>query len=206
MKKCNIQIFSQAEDLRLYVIEHSLQIETLTSEAIGSLLGVDYKASKSFGFGSSSLSFNQKIQIIQDIKGLDSDMAKKLTCLMNVGNKFAHIQEVDSFDKLFEIAKNGNWIKKILETYSLEEKKDDDEKYQFLFFKLADEIANMLYELQVQEGLTKSVLKAEKDFQKSHLEAYRKVIAKTEGGKELNDEILDETMKKIPHLKIHRKK
>lgn len=204
--KSNIRIFSQTDNLRLYIIEHSLHIETLTSEAIGSLLGVDYKESKSFGFGSSSLSFNQKVQIIQDIKGLDSEMAKKLTCLMNIRNKFAHIQEVDSFEKLFEIAKNGNQIRNQLEKYSLEDKNDNDEKYQFLFFKLSEEITKMLFELQVQERLTKSVLQAETDFQKSHLEAYREVIAKTKDGKKINDEILDEAMKKIPHLKLHRKK
>ena len=114
-EKTNIHIFSQTENVRLYVIEHTLHIETLISEAIGSLLGVDYENSKSFGFGSSALSFSQKVQIVQDIKGLESEMTKKLTCLMNIRNKFAHVQIVDSFDKLFEVAKNGNQIKNQLE-------------------------------------------------------------------------------------------
>jgi len=81
-KKVDIKVFSKTDNIRLYVIEHTLHIETLISEAIGSLLGVDYKESKSFGFGSSALSFSQKVQIVQDIKGLESEMAKKLTCLI----------------------------------------------------------------------------------------------------------------------------
>ena len=86
-EKSDIKIFSKTDNIRLYVIEHTLHIETLMSEAIGSLLGVDYKESKSFGFGSSAFSFSQKAQIIQDIKGLESVMTKKLACLM----KAAHL-------------------------------------------------------------------------------------------------------------------
>ena len=205
-KKIDIKVFSKTDNIRLYVIEHTLHIETLMSEAIGSLLGVDYKESKSFGFGSSALSFSQKVQIVQDIKGLDSEMAKKLTCLMNIRNKFAHVQEVDSFDKLFEIASNGTQIKNQLDKwYTLEGKNEEDENYKFLFFKLAEEITMMLFELQVTERTTKNVLQAEKDFQKSQLESFKEIMLESDNPEAINEEVLRRTIKKVPHLRIEKK-
>ena len=205
-KKIDIKVFSKTDNIRLYVIEHTLHIETLISEAIGSLLGVDYKESKSFGFGSSALSFSQKVQIVQDIKGLESEMAKKLTCLMNIRNKFAHVQEVDSFDKLFEIASNGTQIKNQLDKwYTLEGKNDEDENYKFLFFKLAEEITIMLFEFQVTERTTKNVLQAEKDFQKSQLESFKEVMLESDNPEAINEEVLRRTIKKVPHLRIEKK-
>ena len=203
-EKSDIKIFSKTDNIRLYVIEHTLHIETLMSEAIGSLLGVDYK--ESFGFGSSAFSFSQKAQIIQDIKGLESVMTKKLACLMNIRNKFAHVQEVDSFDKLFKIASNGTQIKNQLEKwYNLESKNEDDEKYKFLFFKLAEEITKMLWDLQVKEELEKSVLQAERDFQKGQLESFKEVMFESENPEAINEEVLKRTIKKVPLLKIEKK-
>jgi hypothetical protein len=205
--KTDIRVLSKTDNIRLYIIEHTLHIETLISEAIGSLLGIDYKESKSFGFGSSSLSFRQKTHIIQDIKGLESEMAKKLTCLMNIRNKFAHVQEVDSFEKLFEIANNGTQIKNQLEKwYELDDKSDEDEIYKFLFFKLAEEITKMLWELQVRERSTKAILQAENDFRKSQLESFKEIMAESDNPEQINEDVLNRTIKKVPHLQVDRKK
>lgn len=64
MKETDIQVFSKSDNLRLYIIEHTLHIEILVSEAIEHLLCIDYKTSKPFGYGSSALSFNQKYLVI----------------------------------------------------------------------------------------------------------------------------------------------
>lgn len=206
-EKTNIQVLSKTDNLRLYIIEHTLHIETLISEALGSLLDVNYEFSKSFGFGSSALSFSQKVQIIQDIKGLESEMTNKLTCLMNIRNKFAHVQIVDSFEKYFEVAKNGNQVKNQLERwYGLVDKKDEDDKFKFLFFKLSEEITKMLFDLQVKERLEKSVLQIERDFQKSQLESFKEIMAESENSEQINSEVLNRTFKKVPHLRIEKKK
>jgi hypothetical protein len=204
--KVDIKVFSQSDNIRLYIIEHSLHIETLIAEAIGSLLGINYKKSKSFGFSSSSLSFNQKILIVQDIKGIESEMAKKLTCLMNIRNKFAHVQEINSFESLFEIASNGTQIKNQIESwYNLEDKNEDDDVYKFLFFKLAEEITQMLMLLQVKERLSKSVLKMEKEYVESNLQSYREVISEKKNSQQINDEVFKRTIEKLPHLSIQKK-
>jgi len=124
----------------------------------------------------------------------------------NIRNKFAHVQEVDSFDKLFEIASNGTQIKNQLDKwYSLEEKKEEDENYKFLFFKLAEEITIMLVELQVKERTTKSVLQAENDFQKSQLESFKEIMLESDNPEAINEEVLRRTVKKVPHLRIEKK-
>ena len=206
-EKTNIQILSKTDNLRLYIIEHTLHIETLISEAIGSLLNINYESSKSFGFSSSSLSFSQKTHIIQDIKGLESEMAKKLNVLMNIRNKFAHVQVIDSFDKFFEIASNGQQIKNRLEKwYSLENKKEEDEKYKFLFFLLSEEITHMLWKLRVDDTLEKNVLLIEKDIEKSQLESFKEIMDESENPEEIKAEVLKRTIKKVPHLRVESKK
>ncbi|QOD59361.1 hypothetical protein H9I45_08215 [Polaribacter haliotis] len=206
-EKIDIQILSKTDNLRLYIIEHTLHIETLISEAIGSLLNIDYETSKSFGFRSSSLSFSQKTYIIQDIKGLESEMAKKLNALMNIRNKFAHVQVIDSFEKFFEIASNGEQIKNSLEKwYSVENKKEEDNKYKFLFFLLSEEITKMLWDLRVKDRLEKSVLQAEKVFQKGQLESFKEIMNESENPEEINAEVLKRTIKKVPQLRVESKK
>lgn len=96
-----LKIASIAENSRLCVIENSIFIEELASRVLGNILNVDWAATKSFGHTSSSLSFNQKLQLIQDIKGIDKEDLKKLTCVANIRNKFAHVSSIDSFETLF---------------------------------------------------------------------------------------------------------
>lgn len=106
----DFKIASVSKDLRLCVIENSIFIEELASRVLGNILNIDWKNSKSFGHGSSSLSFFQKLQLIQDIKGIDKEDLKKLTCLANIRNKFAHVSQINSFEKLFSESSVGKEI------------------------------------------------------------------------------------------------
>ncbi len=106
----DFKIASVNKDLRLCVIENSIFIEELVSRVLGNILNIDWKNSKSFGHTSTSLSFFQKLQLIQDIKGIDKEDLKKLTCLANIRNKFAHVSEINSFDKLFSESSVGKDI------------------------------------------------------------------------------------------------
>ncbi|UHO37097.1 hypothetical protein H5J24_15190 [Chryseobacterium capnotolerans] len=206
MKETDIQVFSKTDNLRLYIIEHTLHIETLVSEAIEHLLGIDYKTSKSFGYGSSALSFNQKIQIIQDIKGIESEMTKKLSCLMNIRNKFAHLQEIDSFENLFTLTSVGKEIEKqLVKWYSLDEMKVSDDEHKFRFFKLAEEITYMLILLQVETRTKNRVLEIEREFTEGNLKSYVEVVSGLENASEIQSKVFAKTSEKLPHLKIDRK-
>jgi hypothetical protein len=108
----DFKIASVNKDLRLCVIENSIFIEELASRVLGNILDIDWGNSKSFGHGSTSLSFFQKLQLIQDIKGIDKEDLKKLTCLANIRNKFAHVSAINSFEKLFSDSGVGKEIQK----------------------------------------------------------------------------------------------
>lgn len=141
---------------RLYVISFSIQIEELISRTLATFLSInDWKKSNSLGYKSTSLSFNQKVYIIQDLKGIDSQMNKKLICLMQIRNKFAHIAEVDSFNKLFSVIPNGNDVKKELDKWYSELINDtnhDEEKFEAYFYLLMQDIANWLYKMTMRHA------------------------------------------------------
>ncbi|MGN7722285.1 hypothetical protein [Chitinophaga sp. 22620] len=108
----DFKIASVNRDLRLCIIENSIFVEELASRVLGNILNIDWKTSRSFGHASTSLSFFQKLQLIQDIKGIEKDELKKLTCLANIRNKFAHVSEINCFKKLFSESSVGKEIQK----------------------------------------------------------------------------------------------
>lgn len=107
------KIASVNKDTRLCVIENSIFIEELASRVLGNILDIDWKTSRSFGSGSGCLSFAQKLQLIQDIKGIDKEDLKKITCLSTIRNKFAHVSSINSFEALFADPKVGTESKKL---------------------------------------------------------------------------------------------
>jgi len=111
MKTIDYYNISDSENLRLYILEHTLVIEEMICNAIGRILNIDWEKSKSFGFSSVSLSFNQKVTIIQDLKDVTSEEIKKFGYLMNIRNKFAHVRTVDTWESFFSVAGNGKEIR-----------------------------------------------------------------------------------------------
>lgn len=76
MEKPVFKVVSNHENLRLCIIENCIFIEERISKVLGEILNIDWKESKSFGFSSSGLGFNQKLHLIMDIKGLESNELK----------------------------------------------------------------------------------------------------------------------------------
>ncbi|SCY98802.1 hypothetical protein [Flavobacterium caeni] len=194
----NLNAVSKAENLRLYILEHTLIIEESISEALGSILNIEWEKSISFGHGSSSLSFNQKVQIIQDLKGIDKDRIQKLTDLMVIRNKFAHVKSIETFENLFEISSGKN-VKKNLDKYYSDQideldVKDEETKYKAFFFLLFFDIIVFLSFLIGGQ-------KREQRREKEDLEILLKLkveVIKTKYGKKLLSKILTETNKSKP--------
>lgn len=87
---------------RSEVLEYSLMIENLCSFFLSGLLGIsDYKKSKSLGNTGSSLSFNQKVELLIDIQALDSKEKSKYMTFMSIRNQFMHNIDADSYEKCF---------------------------------------------------------------------------------------------------------
>lgn len=182
MSQEEFKVYSVNENLRLCIIENAIFIEELISNAIGNILDIEWKKSKSFGFSSSALSFNQKVQIIQDIKGVDKEIIKKFTCLTNIRNKFAHVSSIITFENLFSSSNNGKEIKKLLEKwYSDKFDKDSSELYRFCFYSLVEDIVEFIFTVTGNHM-----------YEKGRKDGYQE-------GEKLYIKVLTEEIKKIPN-------
>jgi len=147
---------------RILVIEYSVRIEEVLSETIGSLLDINWKSSKSFGFDSGALTYNQKVSLLQDKRSISNEMKNKLTVFMHIRNKFAHVEAVNSFENYFKLSKNSQENKKQLDKWYLKPDSiyDDFEKnYQWIFFHLYNDILMFLFKVKL-EHLSQTVSKS----------------------------------------------
>lgn len=183
------------QSTRLYVIETTIYIEELISETLGFLLGFDSKTSNSLGTKSTSLSFNQKVTIIQDMKNVESIMIQKMNCLMQIRNKFAHVSNAADFEGLFENVSNGKSIRKELVKWYGETKVIEDYSNQDfikLFDELTDDVISFLcqitgdyfYDLGFEEG--------KGNFRIKLLDGLIKEILQLEGGRAFVNKVIDD--------------
>ncbi len=181
---------------RYLVIELTVQVEEILSKTLGNLLDIDWKKSKTLGYGSSALSFNQKVIIIQDIKGIDKLTKEKLDVLMYVRNKFAHVKEVNSFESFFSISDKATDLKKKLKKWYHKESdnfEDIEEENVNYFIRLVSDTQNFLVEISKDHSKNKG-------YQKGLNEATERIndeliaeMRNIEGG----DEKLDEIFKRL---------
>ena len=82
--------------IRLLVLAFSLKIEGLVSHFLGQILNID-KPSKSLGNTSSSLSLNQKVNLLLDTKYFTKEDSKTMLVFMEIRNQFMHNEEAKSF-------------------------------------------------------------------------------------------------------------
>lgn len=165
------KIASFAKNLRLCVIENSIFIEELASRVLGNILSIDYEKSKSFGHASTSLSFNQKLQLIQDIKGIEKEDLKKLTCLANIRNKFAHVSNIDTFEKLFSESSVGKDIRRCFLNWFFDTNGDSDihtSKVEFVyrvcFYLLVNDIIEILLKINDTHSYNIGLHEGQKEF------------------------------------------
>ena len=80
-------------DNRIDVLVYSLFLEKQASFSLAYLLNINIEeinTTKSLGNTSSSLSFNQKINLLLDNKSITKEDKSKLECIMSVRNQFLH--------------------------------------------------------------------------------------------------------------------
>ncbi|MCF6133547.1 hypothetical protein [Flavobacterium wongokense] len=200
-----INHFSKSEDLRLYILEHTILIEEIVSSALGQILNIDWKNSKSFGFSSSALSFNQKVQIIQDIQGLEKIEVQKLSDIMSIRNKFAHVRSIATFNDFFLSGENGKNVKKNLDKWygknGTIESESEEQKYKRYFFILAAEVITTIILKAMFYSVSEQSKLKEIDQSKIKLESFTKELEKLPGDKFIlkftYEKILKEAIEKI---------
>lgn len=88
---------------RAKVLRFSLNLEVLASKILSYLLDVEnFDKSYSFGNKSSSLSFNQKINLLIDNRSITKDEKKKLVAFASIRNQFMHNINANSFKDAFD--------------------------------------------------------------------------------------------------------
>lgn len=197
MKNDKLKIRLTHENLRLCVIENSIFIEELISDVIGSILDINWKESKSFGFESSALSFNQKIQIIKDIKGIDKEDLKKLECITNIRNKFAHVSQIKTFEDLFTKSKIGKEIKSGFLKWFFDEKGISDIPpnkhelvYRLCFYLLIDKVVDILLKVYGDHMFEIGKKEGEKEFNDKFKQRLIDYLKTQQGGlKAINETI-----------------
>lgn len=147
--------FSKSDITRYIILDHSLLIEELVNETIGRLLDIDFQTSKSLGY-SSSISFNQKILLIQDkvshLANTNNQISNKIERFCQIRNKFLHLNKINDWDDFFSISKTYSKIEKELEKWyehkeNLETNKND--RLRLLYFYLTIEIFYSLIEINL---------------------------------------------------------
>ncbi len=150
MKNILAYTLSNSNNSRLYVIEHSVYLEDMVSLILGEILDIEWESSKSLGFSSSALSFKQKVQLIQDKKGIDKERIKKLDTILEIRNKFAHVKSINTFQDYFKSSKNAEKNRKQLEKWfekKQDTEEDPEEQARYNFYLLFQDNFDFLFHL-----------------------------------------------------------
>jgi hypothetical protein len=84
------------------IIERAVKVESSIRELLALILKIDKDKSTAFG-NKKPLAFSNKIDILCDLDYMTKEYRKMFQTFSEIRNKFAHINEVDSFVKCFDI-------------------------------------------------------------------------------------------------------
>lgn len=137
-------------EIRKEVLATSLVVEGLTSAFLSSLLGIkDYTNSRTLGNKSSSLSFNNKIDLLIEIGALSKDNRSKFQTFMEIRNQFVHNLSATTYEKCF--AETNGKDNFILKAYPQSQSHSRERQLELATSALGNDI------VQLTVALTKSV-------------------------------------------------
>ena len=88
--------------IKLKVLKYSLRLEKVASLSLAFILDIDDPdKTKTLGNKSSSISFNQKLNLLFDSQSIEKLEKEKMEIFMEVRNQFMHNLDVDSFEDVF---------------------------------------------------------------------------------------------------------
>ncbi|WP_273210485.1 hypothetical protein [Runella zeae] len=194
--------------LRHHIIDQSLEVEELISTTLGYLLNIeDWKKSTSFGYGSASLAFSQKMNIIKDLVDVNSVEEKKLISLVQIRNKFAHVKSVETLEDFFSLGSSTEDIKKSFRKWypdlfkNTEIKEDEPEDiYIQCFDRLIKDTTEILNKI-LSKRRVENILKDRLD--KVNIEILNNYMHRTyeESGEKKVVEIIKDAISQTSHKK-----
>ncbi len=124
---------------RKFILAISLFMEKTASVFLGALLGIkDIDTSRTLGNKSSSLSFNNKIDLLMDIGALKTETKAKFQNFMAIRNQFMHNWDAMTYEKCTE---NISGLEKFLAKNYPNEISDKEEKLKESIRDLSNEVA-----------------------------------------------------------------
>lgn len=150
--------FNIGIEKRNLILTTSLLVESFTSIFLSRLLEIkDRRVTISFGNKSSSLSFNQRLNLLIDIRAIEVKHRSKFLTFMEVRNQFMHNLEAASYEKCFDLLDGKD--KYILKAYPQDPQKSREDQLEKATEQLSSEVLNisvMLYD-KVKEKIKKEV-------------------------------------------------
>jgi len=159
--------------VRTKVLNYALTLESMSSIYLGLLLDINPSNSKTLGNTGSSLSMNDKINILTDMNSMNADDAKRFQLFMKIRNQFMHNRDATSFEKCLAFL-NGT-KKNLLKLYPQKEDIAEEKKIELAFDNLLKDLINVLLAiLNVYQEKIKA--EVERDFFKRKFEEYRREL------------------------------
>ena len=187
--------------IRKEILTYSLMIEGLTSSFLSGLLGIkDQKNSRTLGNKSSSLSFNNKIDLLIDIGALKGETKSKFQTFMEIRNQFMHNIEASNYENCFSFMPDK--ITFLLKQYPQAQNLTKEDQLKNATLELATDVFNFTGEL-TQRLREKFAKDAEAETLKKSNKALIESI--TEMTKNLN-EIVEKEIEESPNFSSARLK
>jgi hypothetical protein len=196
---------------RLDVLYASLSLEHATSLILGELLDIDPETSKTLGSKSSSFSFKNKIDLITDMRALESEDATKLLCFAEIRNQFIHNLKVDTYTSCFKnLQGKDKYLKKL---YGLTDESNltEEQLLSEYFNSLAKDLIGIIGKL-FNEVMKKYYEQGKNDgrklFGELMIETMSQIEIESPDSKKIFDEVFIRTNEKYDKeskdLKAHR--
>jgi hypothetical protein len=87
---------------RSEVIERGVELEFYITTLLCKILKIDEEKSLILGYKSGAMTLNSKIGLLQELNITSKEVKDSLEIFIRIRNKFAHVQEVNSFSIFFE--------------------------------------------------------------------------------------------------------
>lgn len=186
-------------DARQIVIENGVFIEEVFSIVLANILDIDIKTSKTLGSGSNSLSFMNKVHLIQDVRKVNKELFKKITVFAEIRNKFAHVRSCKTFSDYFNNTSKGPENKKeIIKWYGIISMQEDLEfTYTMNFFSLVSDIYQEMFKIFLHCYLGKIKKQDNESISKRIIEKLRTELAISPITPEIWDRTISDTLSEI---------
>ena len=153
---------------------YSLSCEHLTSFIISKLVDIDdFENSKTLGNKGTSLSFNQRIDFLIDMKVLNQNEKAKFQTFMEIRNQLMHNIDASSYEKCFQFLPSGK-DKWILKQYPQQKNISKEESLESASLNLAKEVFGIVTNMYTSVEKKERKDKIAPDYKK-RIEAYEQI-------------------------------